>query len=115
MRDNQRLAVLRTVAVVAVLVGFGGCASDRGTSTTAVPPVSTAAVTAPATPAGRQLAWVLGLLNGGKAPSAQEIERHFSPALLKVAPPGALVQSLGQIAVARPLRLTPIFAQRDRP
>ncbi|MGZ6691907.1 MAG: CocE/NonD family hydrolase [Solirubrobacteraceae bacterium] len=116
--DNQRPAnlkrvrlwmVVAVVAAVVALVGFGACSSNRSTSTTTVALASTAAVAPPATPAGQQLAWVLRVLNSGKSPSAEEIERHFSPSVLKVAPPAELVQSLGQIAAAQPLRLMAVL------
>ncbi len=58
----------------------------------------------PATPAGRQLAWVLARMNAGQSVGAAELAQHFSAAFLKQVPPAQLVAALTQVAAAGPLR-----------
>ena len=74
--------------------------------------VAVATVAPPATPAGRQLAWVFNTLNSGKTPLAAVIKQHFSPAFLKLALPDKLVQALAPIAEARPLRLSAVLRRQ---
>jgi putative CocE/NonD family hydrolase len=119
MRENERPAVLervrpRIVAIVAVVVmlGFGACSSDRSTPTATVPAVSTAAVALPATPAGRQLVWMLDVVNSGRSPSTAAIRRHFSPVILRVAPPEQIGRGLRQLATARPLRVLAVLGRQ---
>lgn len=94
--------VARICVVVAAAAVLGS--AGAGARATAVAPS--------ATPAGQQLAWVLEALNSGKAVSAAEIGRHFSPAFLKLAPADRLVQALAPIAVQRPLRITAVLERQ---
>lgn len=68
----------------------------------------------PVTPAGRQLAWVIGALNAPTAPSQTALERHFSASFLAAVPPPKLVEALVPIWSERPLRLVSVLPQHGR-
>ena len=102
----------RRVALAALgMLGPLGCSSDEtttaaGTGVDAGTNVGaedagapTGSSVAPNTAAGRQLAWLLGLLNerGGVA-SEEELRAHFSPGFLQQVPVPALQQTLVDIA-----------------
>ena len=88
---------------------------DAGPATAAPPdggvPVD-GAVVPPDTAAGRQLAWLLELLNerGGVADEAELVE-HFSPEFLQAVPVAALQQTLAAIASGAPFTLLQILPE----
>ena len=105
------LAALVALAIFALLAGCGAGQPGQGPSSTAASstrqaspqPVGPAA-SFPATPAGRQLAWVVEHMNSGSVPSTAALARHFSGAFLAQVPAGQLVAALTQVAAAGPLR-----------
>ena len=78
------LAALAALTASALLAGCGAGSPSQRFSATAAPtsrqaspqPVGPAA-SFPATPAGRQLAWVVGHMNSGSVPSSAVLARHF--------------------------------------
>jgi beta-lactamase class A len=96
------------------LSACGGGGAKAGGPTSA-PPTSAATVAAaapetaasafPTTPAGVQLAWVVGRLNAGQTVGAATLAQHFSAAFLAQVPPAKLNAALAPIASAGPLRL----------
>jgi len=56
----------------------------------------------PATPAGRQLAWALALVNSGKTPAVSELSAHFSSTFLKAFPPLKLLTGLEPVVAGKP-------------
>jgi beta-lactamase class A len=76
-----------------------------------LPVGSAAALVPPRTPAGQQLGWLIGRLNGSSVPSTVDLERHFSPEFLKAVPPTRLLEALAPIWSGRPLRLTAVLAR----
>ena len=105
------LAALAALTASALLAGCGAGSPSQRFSATAAPtsrqaspqPVGPAA-SFPATPAGRQLAWVVEHMNFGSVPSTAALARHFSAAFLAQVPAGQLVAALTQVAAAAPLR-----------
>jgi hypothetical protein len=85
-------------------VAVTGCGSHTATKTK---PHSTAAQSSaqlPATPAGRQLAWALALVNSGRTPAASEFSAHFSPRFLQAFPPLTLMAGLEPVIAGKPYR-----------
>jgi beta-lactamase class A len=108
-RCRVRPLVVALFAALALLgAAWAGPAGGRSLG----PASANAAPQMPATPAGRQLAWVLAALNAGRTPAYAELRAHFSPAFLAVAPPARLVSSLTPFAAQAPLRLTAIVEAR---
>jgi beta-lactamase class A len=48
-------------------------------------------------------------MNAGKVVAGAELAKHFSAAFLKQVPPAQLIAALGQVAAARPFRLTEVL------
>jgi beta-lactamase class A len=121
LRSRQASATAAMLAVFAgltVLTAFtllAGCgagspsqrpsATAASTSQQASPPMPIGpGASFPATPAGRQLAWVIGHMNSGSVPNNAALAQHFSAAFLAQVPAGQLVTALKQVAAAGPLR-----------
>lgn len=98
------LASLIAVLVVGA-VATTGCGSHSTARTKPKPSTSARPGPAlPSTPAGRQLAWALALVNSGRTPTTAEFAAHFSPAFLKAFPPAKLIAGIEPIAAGKPYR-----------
>ncbi|HEY7031383.1 MAG TPA: serine hydrolase [Thermomicrobiales bacterium] len=113
--DLLRLLPVRTSRrrLLGVAAAWGlapGRIAAQGTPT-AVP--SPRAVALPDTPVGRQLGWVLGVLNGGAAAlTVADVQQHFGPAFLAAVPADQLIATLRAIAgEAAPVRLVGFAGQ----
>jgi beta-lactamase class A len=118
MRSFSVVLASLVALFAAPLLGCGAGTQPRAPQA-AAPPAPNAASPAPPvgpslpagvpdTPAGRQLAWVLGALNG--APAGADITPHFSPAFLTRVPPAKLAAVTGQVARDAPYALERVTA-----
>jgi hypothetical protein len=91
-----------------------GCGGASPLAKTAAPVEGLASALAPvtATPASKQLEWVIGELNRGAAPSAADLEEHFSSAFLAAVPPKQLIAALTPFA-RQNLVILGLFAGAD--
>jgi hypothetical protein len=101
------LVALRLIGAVAVAAAVAAAVAGCGSHTSARTQVKTRTTSQPsaqlpATPAGRQLAWALALVNSGKTPAVAELSTHFSPAFLKTFPPLTLLTGLQPIVAGKP-------------
>ena len=100
-------------------LGLAACASGtkKASNATNTPPTpattaaatETAATAFPNTPAGRQLAWVVGRLNANQTVSNAALDKHFSAAFLAQLPPKKLIAALAPVAAVRPFHLVGIL------
>ena len=94
---------LRILVVVTILAAtlLRGIPSVAASQETASPEVVRSPDAMPATPVGRQLAWVLDVLGGdAQEMSEADITAHFAPALLAALSPAQALTTTRQFAAA---------------
>ena len=104
---ERPLFLLAVVLALAAATLSSGCGTESPgpTAVASRAPSATAAPQPfPATPAGEQLAWVVGRMNAGASLGEAEIQSRFSPQFLAQVPADELAIALAQVAVAGPLR-----------
>ena len=114
-------ALLLTTAVAGCSTGGGPATSSptASSSPAASPSASTSAsasaptttVALPATPAGRQLRWIIAGLNAGKPVGEAVLREHFTVAFLKQVPPTQLLTALTSVAEAAPLTFGEVLGE----
>jgi beta-lactamase class A len=113
-----RVRLAAVAAVVMLAMAAAGCGSGGGpatsspaasspaasssSTTAASPSVPAASASLPATPAGRQLGWIVAGLNAGKPVDEAVLREHFTAAILKKVPPAQLLAALTSVAQAAP-------------
>ena len=104
-------AAIGCAAVIALAACSGGTpdatgsalptSAGMGSTATPAPTVTaTATATFPASPIGRQLAWLVGQMNGDKVES--NLSSRFSPSFLEAVPPAQWLVMLGQLRAQAP-------------
>jgi hypothetical protein len=90
--ETSRRTIVSALSAALALAATPALAHD------ASPVASPESVSLPDTAAGRQLAWILDLVNGhAPLPDISTVEEHFSPVLLSVIPAAVLLQTLEEL------------------
>ncbi|MGD0981494.1 MAG: serine hydrolase [Solirubrobacteraceae bacterium] len=91
------LGIALVLAVASLAAGCGGASAPAKVAARAESLVRTLAPVT-ATPASKQLDWVIGELNRGASPTAADLAAHFSSAFLAAVPPKQLIADLTPFA-----------------